>query len=175
MESSLNTPSGGRWLFAFVASLAVHAVVLGLLMAPGCGGGSGSPSDTDDVPETVEKIDDAPTEIDGQHSYDPAAVLSPDSTFEPRSAARPSAPSAARPPAQTSPRPEQQTAPRPASRPASAASSEAVPAVYVVKQGDNLTKIARQFGTTAEAIAKANGKSVSAMNKLWVGQKIKLR
>ena len=171
MDSSLNTPSGGRWLFAFVASVAVHAVVLGLLMAPGCGGGGDSPSEPVDAPEAAERSEDAPTQAEEQRSYDPAAVLSPDST----PAARPSAPSAARPPAQTSPRPAQQTASRPASRPAPAASSEAVPAVYVVKQGDNLTKIARQFGTTAEAIAKANGKSVSAMNKLWVGQKIKLR
>ena len=171
MESSLNTPSGGRWLFAFVASVAVHAVVLGLLLAPGCGGGGSSPSDTDDVPETVEKIDDAPTVTEEQRSYDPAAVLSPDSMSEPRSAARPSTPSAARPSNPPAARPASQ----PTARPTAAPSTDAVPAVYVVKQGDNLTKIARQFGTTAEAIAKANGKSVNAMNKLWVGQKIKLR
>ena len=157
MDSSINTPSGGRWLFAFVASVAVHAVVLGLLLAPGCGGGGDGTSDTGDAPEpeAVERIDDSPEQTEEQRSYDPAAVLSPDQT--------------------SAPRPSGRTAPQSAARPVAAAPSDAVPAVYVVKQGDNLTKIARQYGTTAEAIAKANGKSISAMNKLWVGQKIKLR
>ena len=50
-----------------------------------------------------------------------------------------------------------------------------MPEFYVVKQGDTLTKIARGFGTTPEDIAKANGKPVRQMDKIWVGQKIRLR
>ena len=47
--------------------------------------------------------------------------------------------------------------------------------VYVVEKGDTLTKIAREYGTTPEELAKANGKPLRKMNLLWVGQKIKLR
>lgn len=49
------------------------------------------------------------------------------------------------------------------------------PDFYVVKPGDNLTRIARDNGTTPEALAEINGKSLKQMNLLHVGQKIKLR
>ena len=49
------------------------------------------------------------------------------------------------------------------------------PEIYVVKPGDNLTRIARDNGTTPEALAEINGKSLKQMNLLHVGQKIKLR
>lgn len=44
--------------------------------------------------------------------------------------------------------------------------------VYVVKSGDNLTKIARQFNTTVGKLAKVN--SISDPNKIYVGQKLKI-
>jgi LysM repeat protein len=46
--------------------------------------------------------------------------------------------------------------------------------IYVVKQGDTITKIAKAHGVTPVQIAKANNKSLSRMNVIWVGQKIKL-
>lgn len=45
---------------------------------------------------------------------------------------------------------------------------------YVVKQGDNLTRIARACGATAAELAELNGKPLKRLEKLWVGQKIKL-
>lgn len=45
---------------------------------------------------------------------------------------------------------------------------------YVVKQGDNLTKIARACGATVPELAELNGKPIKRLEKLWVGQKIKL-
>ena len=43
--------------------------------------------------------------------------------------------------------------------------------VYTVKAGDNLTKIATQFGTTPNAIRKANS---LATDRITVGQKLKI-
>jgi len=43
---------------------------------------------------------------------------------------------------------------------------------YTVRSGDNLAKIARANGTTAQAIAKANG--IKDLSKISIGQKLKL-
>lgn len=45
-------------------------------------------------------------------------------------------------------------------------------AEYVVKKGDNLTKIAKAHGTTVEALAKENG--ITNVNKIREGQKLKV-
>ena len=172
MERITDTDEGGsgaRWAFAAIASVVIHIVVIGVFLAPGCD--SQPPRDEQsDSPEVAQKEDvPAPPEGDSvgtERSYSPpGGVLTPDaSPRQPARSAPPRASTPARTPATAGTSP---AAPREA--PAS------MPAIYVVKQGDNLTKIARAHGTTAEAIAKANGKSLSAMNMLWVGQKIKLR
>ena len=43
--------------------------------------------------------------------------------------------------------------------------------IYTVKSGDNLTKIARQFGTTVKALRAANGLKTDSIK---VGQKLKI-
>ena len=43
-------------------------------------------------------------------------------------------------------------------------------AIYTVKKGDTLSAIAKQYGTTYQEIAKANG--ISDPNKISVGQKL---
>lgn len=53
--------------------------------------------------------------------------------------------------------------------------AQEMPRYHVVKQGETLTKIAAMYNTTPQKLAKLNGKSLSAMNKLWVAQKVKLR
>lgn len=55
-----------------------------------------------------------------------------------------------------------------------AESPAAGPVLYVVRQGDNLTRIARACGSTVAELAELNGKPVKRLEKLWVGQKIKL-
>lgn len=45
--------------------------------------------------------------------------------------------------------------------------------VYVVKKGDNLTKIAKAYGTTVAKLVKLN--NIKDKNKIIVGQKIKIR
>ncbi len=56
----------------------------------------------------------------------------------------------------------------------STSSSQDEVVTYVVKQGDNLTKIARACGATVPELAELNGKPIKRLEKLWVGQKIKL-
>jgi len=41
---------------------------------------------------------------------------------------------------------------------------------YTVQRGDTLSKIARQFGTTVDAIVRAN--NIKDRNKIYVGQKL---
>lgn len=45
-------------------------------------------------------------------------------------------------------------------------------AEYVVKKGDNLTKIAKEHGTTVDALVKENG--IKDKNHILVGQKLKV-
>lgn len=51
--------------------------------------------------------------------------------------------------------------------------SQTASAVYVVKNGDTLTKIAKAHGTTVNTIKKLNG--IKDANKIVVGQKIRLK
>lgn len=46
------------------------------------------------------------------------------------------------------------------------------PASYTVKTGDNLSTIAKRYGTTVQKIAKAN--NIKDVNKIRVGQKLKI-
>lgn len=45
---------------------------------------------------------------------------------------------------------------------------------YVVKKGDNLTKIAKEHGSTVAAIAKENNIPKENLNRISVGQKLKI-
>jgi LysM repeat protein len=44
--------------------------------------------------------------------------------------------------------------------------------IYVVKPGDTLSKIAKQYGTTTAVLARMNG--IKNPNKIYVGQKLKV-
>ena len=50
--------------------------------------------------------------------------------------------------------------------------SEGDVVTYTVKSGDNLTKIAKQFGTTVSELADKN--DIKDVNKIYVGQVIKI-
>ncbi|MDE5724130.1 MAG: LysM peptidoglycan-binding domain-containing protein, partial [Paramuribaculum sp.] len=54
---------------------------------------------------------------------------------------------------------------------AKAASAAASTTTYTVRRGDNLSKIAKRFGTTVAAIQKANGMSGT---RLDIGDKLKI-
>ena len=55
----------------------------------------------------------------------------------------------------------------------SSSSSESKAEYYTVKSGDTLSGIAKKYGTTVKALASANG--IKNPNKIYVGQKIKVR
>ena len=44
--------------------------------------------------------------------------------------------------------------------------------VHVVKRGENLSRIARRYGTTVKAIAKANG--IKNPNRIYTGQRLRI-
>ena len=48
-------------------------------------------------------------------------------------------------------------------------------AYYIVKSGDNLSKIAKLDGSTLAELAEMNGKTVKELEKLQVGQKLKVK
>lgn len=57
-----------------------------------------------------------------------------------------------------------------AAAPDDANPEKAAPAEYVVKKGDNLTKIAKEYGTTVSELASLN--KIKNVNKIAVGQKL---
>ena len=162
--------ASARWATSIIASLFLHAGVVALFAAPGCEGPS--PFEGDELePSAVAKAEPSPAEgASGAEAPAPSATAAdPVRPVQPAAtAASPSEPAPARP---ASPRPA--IARVPPTSPDDAARE--LPELHVVRQGDTLTKIAREYGTTPEELAKANGKALRKMNLLWVGQKIKLR
>jgi LysM repeat protein len=65
--------------------------------------------------------------------------------------------------------PAADSAPAPDAAPATDATpaSDAAPVTYVLQRGDNLTRIAAQYGTTVDAILAANG--ISNPNRIYAG------
>lgn len=162
-----NERSSMDWVFAVLASIVLHAAVVWLFFM------SGSPSSPDDAaagdgaassPETERPAvadSEPPGEEDGMRRN--RTVPQPGSETAFQAFETPSAASA-----QSS----QTAADAESRRPEG---EEDVPEFYVVRQGDTVTKIAKVFGTTPEELAKINGRTTRQMDKIWVGQKIRLR
>ena len=162
---SLSQNKTGSWTLGLAASLALHAVILGLLVGTGK---SGTANETDEPDEEVVE----------ETALSPAPAR--ESAATPRETARP-----------TVLTPEAPSRPAPATPIAGAATGSladittnvprvdapaaVLPAVHVVRQGDTVTKIAAAYGLTPAELAKINGKKLSEWNNIWVGQKIKLR
>ena len=162
---SLSQNKTGSWTLGLAASLALHAVILGLLVGTGK---SGTANETDEPDEEVVE----------ETALSPAPAR--ESAATPREMARP-----------TVLTPEAPPGPAPATPIAGAATGSladittnvprvdapaaVLPAVHVVRQGDTVTKIAAAYGLTPAELAKINGKKLSEWNNIWVGQKIKLR
>ena len=54
-------------------------------------------------------------------------------------------------------------------------SSPAPGTVHLVKKGDTLSSIAKQYGTTVAKLQKLNGMTESQANRLKIGQEIKIK
>ncbi len=138
----------GKFL-AIVASLAIHAVILGLFFLPTGRGADCRASQSD-----ARNDDPTPSSL-REAAGDEAIQEKPSSRAPTANELSVATPTEAVPVTPDTP--------------------AAIPEFYVVKAGDTLTKIAKAYGTTPEKIALANGKPLNKMNLIWVGQKIKLR
>ena len=152
------TGNSVNWMFAILASVVLHAVVIGLATA------TSSPK----VPPTTETCEEVKDEDEVPESPEVENAANMKTSPKPNGNAQSGIGSIGvgnAPAPVTRPKPVQ-AIPMP---------ERAFPEVYEVKRGDTLTKIAKIYGLTVEEIAAANGKSVKKMNILWVGQKVKLR
>lgn len=178
--------SGGRslsWVVAFAASLAAHILVISVWTSVGGDPapavpvpGQAKPPESNgdgpsqDKPSGVAESDAKPqkdpvggSQDDGLPSWvDRIAVQQDNNPATTATAAKPKP--AAPPPA----------APAKAKDGEGAAKPQEV-SLYVVRQGDTLTDIARKDGSTLEELAKLNNTTVKKLSKLMVGQKLKLK
>jgi len=171
--------ASARWATSIIASLFLHAGVVALFAAPGCEGPSPSEGDEPETPSVAQS--ESEPEKAPDESMPPLVPVAAEPVRPVEGASQATSAAAPAASAQAAGR---APAPRPApARPAVARvqptspddAARELPEFHVVRQGDTLTKIAREYGTTPEELAKANGKPLRKMNLLWVGQKIKLR
>lgn len=164
-----NERNSMNWVVAVLASVLMHAGVVALFMISGRPPAAAA-DEGSEVPPLVESGDagdGASAPLDeprtSSASVEPAASAAPSSAAPVRSASAASAATSA----------DTSSVARP-SVPVGERVAE-IPEFYTVRQGDTLTKIARSFGTTPEELAKVNGKELRQMDRIWVGQKIRLR
>ena len=163
-----NERNSMNWVVAVLASVLMHAGVVALFMISGRPPAVAADEGSEGQPlvESGDAGDGASAPLDeprtSSASVESAASAAPSSAVPVRSAS--AAPSADTPSASEAR----------SSVPVGERVAE-IPEFYTVKQGDTLTKIARSFGTTPEELARVNGKELRQMDRIWVGQKIRLR
>jgi LysM repeat protein len=144
------------WTLGLAASLALHAVVLGLMIGTGKSGAANEPDEPAEEPAAETALSPAPTREPADEPARPT-VLTPTVLTPAAGAATGS------------------LADITTNTPRVDAPAAVLPAVHVVRQGDTVTKIAAAYGLTPAELAKINGRKLSEWNNIWVGQKIKLR
>jgi len=166
-----------QWVFAAVASIALHVLILAAFVC-----GSRSESGGTSAPERPKEAEVAPQ---------PAVQETPPPEDKPKVEAKPKAESKPKPKAEQKPKAESKpkAEPKPKSvdrekgpgddEPGGAAAPKAeVPPVatktYVVKRGDTLKRIARENDCTMSDLANINGVPLSRLANLRVGQRIKV-
>ena len=141
------------WVLALAGSLVLHAAIIGFVAAPSLFSNGG----------------------DGDGEMVQAQPVAPEAPSAQDTPSKPSPPPSA---GSAKPNPSRPKANPPATRPdAPPATGDEVrrPDFHVVRQGDTITKIAKDYGMTPEEIARINGKPLKRLNNIWVGQKIKLK
>lgn len=172
-------------IISYGASLLLHAAVIGVFMS--LSGGSPAVESDEGEEDEVESVE-IPVEKKTLEKSDEELKPPAGTTVEPvKATVAPVRPSV--PPPVVRPTPvkvDSAEAEHPKVQPAkvrppkptvdeSEDGAQEMPAFHVVRQGETLTKIAALYNTTPQKLAKLNGKSLNAMNKLWVNQKVKLR
>jgi len=168
-----HTSGHSRFLVSVTIILAAHAVVLAGLLIQGCQRQAADPNAAGQSAITQE-----PSLAQPPAAAKPAeepAYIAKSQTAPPVSTGTPPMPSP--PPMSTEqvPSPPPSAIPAPVEVPAFErpvkGSTAAVASVYVVKAGDNLTKVARAHGTTLRALRAINGLKT---DRIVAGQKLKI-
>jgi len=144
------------WTVAVAASLGLHALIIVALLGFGAfaGGGDGP------APEQPRKPEVAVTEPAKPREQTPPVPSQTTGTV----------------PTQTAETVPAQTHAAPAA--SSAETTGTVPAdekFYIVKSGDNLSKIAKLDGSSIAELAELNGKSIKELSMLKIGQQIRVK
>ena len=139
------------WVIGAVGSVVFHAVVLALVLSLG----RSSDATTSDVIEPPAQAEVEPGEPLAPTTSGTEPVLTPSAPVTPVAPTRSVTPT-----------------PRPAATPAPSAA--VTTSEYVVKSGDNLSRLARKFKTTPAELATLNGMSVAKLANLQIGQVIKV-
>ena len=177
-----------NWPIAIIASLLVHAVILGALVAthtpadddegglvegPISGGTLGSGDPSLGIPSTGQEA--SPTS-----GKDSSVITSPGNLG-------PSTSPATSPATKDVAETERSSGGRgrPVSRggrPEEASAGEAgtkedavAPEMYTIKAGDNLTMLAKKAGMTTTELAALNNKTVKELSRLYIGQTIRIK
>ena len=159
----------GNWLLAAGVSLVFHIVLATALLCfnstpekkPGVAEPAKSvASEANALAETVSPAPSPEANEPSKAAEPPKVKESPDVPKERSFETKP-------------PKRETQTAEEPAPVPAASAESEIE--TYVVRSGDTLSKIAKRCSCTLDELAKLNGKSIKALSRLQVGQKIRVK
>lgn len=153
-----HTSGHSRFLVSVTIILAVHAVVLAGLLIQGCQRQDADPNSAGQAAITQEPSLAQPSPV-AKPSEEPAYIAK-SQTAPPVSTGTPPMPS---PPPMTTEQASPAATPSVTPAPAEAAAMErpaksntaAVASVYVVKAGDNLTKVARTHGTTLGPCAQS--------------------
>lgn len=139
------------WTVAVAASLGLHALIIVALLGFGAFTGPSAPSD-EPLAKPVVAATDAGT------------VPNQTGTVPDQAGPLPNQP----PPPIAGTVPSEQI-------PSNAGTVPEEEKFYIVKSGDNLSKIAKLDNSSILELAKLNGKSIKELSRLMVGQKIKVK
>ena len=157
---------------AILVSLAIHAVVVGVLFSAGVSKDDSSQASPKNPPSqaVAEKV--SPDKV---QETPPPDVEKKDEPQAEKKRETPEKEAPRKKPVEIRIEPEAPAAPKnkeSAEKPVEDKPVKTVP--YVVKRGDTLTAIARECGMTIPELAKLNGKSVKKLSDLKVGQRLKI-
>ena len=159
---------------AILVSLAIHAIVVGVLFSVGVSKDDSLQESAKNPPAQAvaekvspEKVQETPPPVLEKKDEQPQKEVAQKKPVEIR--IEPASPAAPKKPTAQKDSPQDKEA---AEMPVEDKPVKTVP--YVVKRGDTLTAIARDCGMTIPELAKLNGKTVKKLSDLKVGQRLKI-
>ena len=157
---------------AILVSLAIHAVVVGVLFSAGVSKDDSLQASPKNPPSqaVAEKV--SPDKV---QETPPPDLEKKDEPQAEKKRETPEKEAPRKKPVEIRIEPEAPAAPKNKESAEKSVEDKPVKTVpYVVKRGDTLTAIARDCGLTVPELAKLNGKSVKKLSDLKVGQRLKI-